>query len=84
MRRNFFLVSRSSLKFSLCLVLFVKPLITRFKIRSLLVAEVARCQISLFTRSKIRSLLVAKVAHCKASLVTRCKIRFLLIAEDAP
>ena len=65
MRRNFSLFSRYSLKLSRYLLLFGKPLITRFKIRSLLVAEVARCKISLFTRSKIRSLLVAKLLIAK-------------------
>ena len=49
-RCNFSLVAR-------CYV--VKSLATRFKIRSLLVAEVARCKKSLITRCKIRSLLVA-------------------------
>ena len=64
-------------------------LVTRCKICSLLVAEVAlckkplvtRCKKSLVTRCKIRSLLVAEVARCKKSLVTRCKIRSLLVAE---
>ena len=36
-------------------------LVTRCKIRSLLVAEVARCKKSLVTRCKIRSLLVSKI-----------------------
>ena len=78
-RRNFSLVARYLLKFTLCLLLVVKSLITRCKIRSLLVAknhlllvaEVARCKKSLVTRCKIRSLLVAEVARCKKSLVTR-------------
>ena len=46
-------------------------LVTRCKIRSLLIAGIARCKKSLDTRFKIRSLLVAKVVPCKKSLVTR-------------
>ena len=80
-RRNFSLVARYSLKFTRCLLLVVKSLVTRCKIRSLLVVEVARCKKSLVTCCKIRSLLVAEVARCKKSLVTRCKIRSLLVAE---
>ena len=60
MRRNFSLVVRYSLKFARCLLLVVKSLVTRYKICSLLVAEVPRCKKSLFTRCKIRSLLVAR------------------------
>ena len=84
-RRNFSLVTRYSLKLTRCSLLLVKSLVTRCKIRSLLVAknhsllvaEVARCKKSLVTRCKIRSLLVAEVARCKNSLVTRCRIRSL-------
>ena len=63
-RRNFSLVAPYSLKFTRCSLLVVKSLVTRGKIRSLLVAEVARSKKSLVTRSK-------------KSLVTRCKIRSL-------
>ena len=80
-RRNFSLVARYLLKFTRCSLLIVKSLFARCKIRSLLVAEVARCKKSLVTRCKIRSLLVAEVARCKKSLVTRCKIRSLLVAK---
>ena len=73
MRCNFSLVTRYSLKFTHRSLLVVKSLVTRCKIRSLLVAEVARCKKSLVTRCKIRSLLVAEVARCKISLVTRCR-----------
>ena len=79
--RNFSLVARYLLKFTRCSLLLVEPLVTRCKICSLLVAEVARCKKSLVTRCKIRSLLVAEVARCKKSLVTRCKIRSLLVAK---
>ena len=51
-------------------VIFHSLLVTRCKIPSLLVTEVARCKNSLVT-------------HCKKPLVTRCKIRSLLVAENA-
>ena len=74
-RRNFLLVARYSLKFTRCSLLIVKSLVTRCKIRSLIVAEVARCKKSLVTCCKILSLLVAKVVCCK--------IHLLLVAEVA-
>ena len=78
-RRNFSLVARYLLKSTHCSLLVVKSLVTRCKIRSLLVAEVAHCKISLVTRSIIPSLLVAEVARYKKSLVTRCeKTRYSL------
>ena len=46
-------------------------LVTRCKIRSLLLAEVARCKKSLVPRCKIRSLLGAEVARCKILLVVK-------------
>ena len=73
MRRNFSLVACYLLKFIFCLLLVVKSLVTRGKIRQLLVAEVACCKKSLVTRCKIHSLVVAEVARCKKSLVTRCR-----------
>ena len=57
-RRNFSLVARYSFKFTRCLLLIVKPLVTRCKIRSLLVAEVARCKNSLILKNHL--LFVAK------------------------
>ena len=56
--------------------------------RSLLVAEIARCEKSLVTRCKIRSLLAAEVACCKShSLLVakfaRYSLRKLLVAEVA-
>ena len=81
-RRNFSLVSRYSLKFTRCSLLVVKSLVTRCKLRSLLVAEVARSKNSLVTRCKIRWLLVAEVARSKYSLVTRCKLCLLLAATS--
>ena len=83
MRRKFWLVSRYSLKFTRCSLLVVKSLVTRYKICSLLVAEIARCKKSLVTRCKISSLLVIEVARCKKTLVTCCKICSLLIGEVA-
>ena len=53
-----FTCSRYSLKFTPCSLLVVKSLVTRCKIHSLLVAEVAFCKKLLATR-------------CKKSLVTR-------------
>ena len=76
MRRNFF--TRCSLFFEIHSLL-----VTRCKILSLLLVEVARCKKRLVTRCKIRSLLVAEAARCKKSLVTCCKIRSLLIVEVA-
>ena len=80
-RRKFSLVARYSLKFTRCLLLVVKSLVTCCKILSLPVAEIARCKKSLVTRCKIRSLLVAEVARCKKSLDTRCKNCSLLVAK---
>ena len=78
------------------LVTHWKSLVTRCKIRSLLVAEVARCKKSLVTRCRLCSLLVAEIVRCKKSLVTRCKfaryslqkllvakVHLLLVAEVA-
>ena len=86
--RNFSIVTRYSLKFTLCSLLIVKSLINRCKISSLLVAEVARCKTSLATCSNFahyslqkllvarnHSLVVAEVACCKKSLVTCCGSR---------
>ena len=94
LRRNFSLVARYSSKFTRCSLLVVKSLVTRSKIRSLLVVEVARCKncsllVAKSTRyslqkllvAKNHSLLVAEVARCKKSLVTRCKIRSLLVTK---
>ena len=67
LRRNFSFVTRYSLKFTRCLLLVVKSLVTRCKICSLLLAEVARCKNSLVTRCKIfaryslQKLLVGKI-----------------------
>ena len=82
MRPNFSFVVRYSLKFTRCSLLVVKSLITRCKIRSLLVAaKVARYKKSLVTKCEIRLLLVAEVARCKNSLITHCKIHSLLVPE---
>ena len=89
LRRNFSLVARYSSKFTRCSLLVVKSLVTRSKIRSLLVVEVARCKncsllVAKSTRyslqkllvAKNHSLLVAEVARCKNSLVTHCTANF--------
>ena len=57
---NFSFVACHSLKFTCCLLLVVKSLLTCFKICWLLVP-------------KFQSLLAAEVARCKNSLVTRCR-----------
>ena len=80
---NFSLVSRYLLKFTRCSLLVIKFLVTRCRIRSLLIAEVARCKKSLATRCEIHLLVVAEVARCKNSLVIHCKIHSLLVAEVA-
>ena len=58
-RRNFSLVACYSLKFTRCWLLIVKSLVTRCKILSLLVAEVAHCEKLLVNRCKVCLLLVA-------------------------
>ena len=80
-RRNFLLVAPYSLKFTRCSLLVVKSFITRCKIRSSLVAEVARCKICLLLVAKNHLLLVAEVARGKKSLVTCCKICMLLLGK---
>ena len=69
--RNFSFVACYSLKITRCSLLIVKSLVTRCKIHSLFVAEVARCKKSLVTRCKIGSLLAAEVPRCKNSLVVK-------------
>ena len=85
-RRNFSLVTRYSLKFTRCSSLVVKSLVTRSKIRSLvvaknhslLVAEVARCKnhsllVAKFSRYSLQKLLVAKNQSLLVAEVARCK-----------
>ena len=79
MRRNFPLVARYSLKFTLCLLLVVKSLgarckrslVTRRTICSLPVADVPRCKISFVTRSRSCSLQKITRYSLQNSLVTR-------------
>ena len=73
LRRNFSLVARCSLKFTRCSLLVVKSLVTRCKIRSLLVAEVARCKKSLATRRRSCSLQKITCYSLQNLLVTRCR-----------
>ena len=73
LRRNFSFVTRYSLKFTRCLLLVVKSLVTRCKIRSLLVVEVARCKKSLVTRCRSCSLQKITRYSLQNSLVTRCR-----------
>ena len=92
-RRNFSLITRYSLKFTLLSLLVVKSLVTRCKIRSLGVAEVARCKKSLVTCCRIRSLqrllvtcykicslLVAEVVRCKK--IIRYSLQKLIVAKN--
>ena len=82
-RCNFSLVACFSLNVTHCLQLVVKPLSTRCKIHSFLVADVPLCKKSLVTCGKTRSLLVSEVARSKKTLVTCRKIHLLLFAEVA-
>ena len=70
-----------SLLLTRCSLLVVKSFITRCKIGSSLVAEVARCKICLLLVAKNHLLLVAEVARGKKSLVTCCKICLLLVGK---
>ena len=78
-KRNISYVARYSLKFTRCLLVVVKLLVTRCKIRLLSVAEVAHYQKSFVTCCKIHSLLVKEVAKnhlllvTKFALITRCR-----------
>ena len=73
MRRNFSLVARYSLKSARCSLLVVRWLVTRLKIRSLLVAEVARCKKSLVTRCRSCSLQKINRYSLQNSLVACCR-----------
>ena len=73
LRRNFSLVARYSLKFTHCPLRIVKSLVTRCKIRLLLVAKAPLCKKSLITCCKICLLLIAEVACYKKSLVNHCR-----------
>ena len=74
-RRNFSLVARYSLKFTRCLFLVVKSLVTSCKTGSLLVAKVARCK--KITRHSLQKLLVSKnhslLYSGENSPATRCR-----------
>ena len=88
-RRNFSLVARYSLKFTRCLLLVVKSLITCCKIRSLLVAEVAPCKKSLLlvaevARRENHSLLVAKFARYSLQKLLVAKNHLLLVMKKNP
>ena len=82
-RCNFSFITRYSLKFTVCSLLIVKSLVTRCKIRLLLVAEVARFKISLVTCCKNHSLVVAKFARYSFQKLLVTKSHSLLVAEVA-
>ena len=87
--RNFSLVACYLLKFTRCSLLVVEPLVTRCKICSLLVVEVARCIKLLVTCcrnfwfQKHHSLLVAKVARYSLQKLLVAKNHSLLVAKVA-
>ena len=85
-RRNFSLVARYSLKFTCCLLLVVKSLVTLCKIRLLLVAEVACCKKSLvthcrscslqnITRYSLQTLLITHCRSCSLQKITCCSFQ---------
>ena len=80
-RRNFSLVARYSLKFIRCSLLVVKSLVTRCKICSLLVAQVACCKKSLVTRC--RSCLLQKITRFSLQKLLVAKNHLLLVANFA-
>ena len=87
--RKFSLVTCYLLKFTRCSLLVVEPLVTRCKICSLLVVEVARCIKLLVTCcrnfwfQKHHSLLVAKVAGYSLEKLLVAKNHSLLVAKVA-
>ena len=87
LRRNFSLVARYSLKFTRCSLLVVKSLVTRSKIRSLLVVEVARCKncsllVAKSTRYSLQKLLVAKNHSLLVAKFARYSLQKLLVAKN--
>ena len=76
-RHDFSLIARYSLKFTRCSLLVVKPLVTRCRIRLLLVAKFARYSLQKLLVTKNHLLLVSK-----KSLVTRYKFCSLLVAKN--
>ena len=70
-RCNFSLAARYSLKFTPCLLLVVKSLVTCCKIHSLLVAEVIRC----------KNLLITRCRSCSLQKITRYSLQKLLVAN---
>ena len=89
LRCNFSFVACYSLKFTCCSLLPVKSLVTRCKILSLLVAEVARCKKTILTRYRSCSLQKITCSSLQNLLVTRCrscslqKNHLLLVAKFA-
>ena len=87
LRRNFSFVTRYSLKFTRCLLLVVKSLVTRCKIRPLLVAKNHSLPVAKFARyslqkllvAKNHSLLVAKFARYSLQKITRYSLQNSLV-----
>ena len=76
---NFSLVARYLLKFTRCLLLVEKSLVSRCKICSLLVVEVARCKKSIF--SCLQNSLVIHSRSCSLQKSTSYWLQNLLVAS---
>ena len=82
LRRNFSLVARCSLKFTRCSLLVVKSLVTRCKIRSLLVAKNHSLLVAKFARYSLQKLLVAKNHLLLVAKFARYSLQKLLVAKN--
>ena len=82
MRRNFSPVACYSLKFTRCLLLVVKSLVSCCKICLLLVPAAALCKKSFFTLCKTRSLLVAKTHSFLVAKFARYLLQKVLVAKN--
>ena len=87
-RRNFSLVGRYSLKFTRYLLLVIKSLVTRYEIRSLLVAKnhsllianllvtcCRSCSLQKTTRYSLQNLLVTCCRSCSLQKITRYSLQ---------
>ena len=93
-RRNFSLVGRYSLKFTRYLLLVIKSLVTRYEIRSLLVAKnhsllianllvtcCRSCSLQKTTRYSLQNLLVTCCRSCSLQKITRYSFQNLLVTR---
>ena len=81
-RRNFSLVARYSLKFTRCLLLVVKSLVTRCKIHPLLVAKNHSLPVAKFARYSLQKLLVAKNHSLLDAKFARYSLPKFLVAKN--